>query len=710
MNRFFLSALGGSARATLGGFSLNWCIVLIITTLGLFAVEASGSNGDRLTLPPALQGKPTFAKQSGLQIRVDSTWVGSRGYRPVKVTATSAAAVTADTTITISFRVSSWRRHHREMRVEYEFELPQGTTSATATFLVPQYNDWNSQGWDIWVDGVKEEQLSVPLAPFNAGTSNTLNVGYLTPNPEREPTQILEALSNGALDWQPLGTTKPVDSWIDYTSLDLIEARLESLQIVQKSTPEKLAKLLRWVRAGGNLWVFHIGQDFSQLPQLEKLLSAKRDQLPTSASSLSQWHFLPLGSSGRQRQEMVTALTMQDPDRISALSTKEILASPRPNQAVDSRHWCIARSFGLGTVVAIQGLDDRRRRDASDLASVLQQTSLAENLDWSTRHGNDPAGGNPDFNNWLIPAVGAAPVFEFQLLITLFVIGIGPLNYWLLKRRNQLPVLLITVPVAALVATLMLFTYGFFADGIGRRVRVRSLTMLDQQTEEVACWARLSYYAGIAPSGGLQMPLDTAVYPILPAQSRLNRFGSRHANQQRDLLWQQQQRLTRGWLGSRTPTQYLALTARVTKKQLQFDQQQAAVRVTNHLGTEVLALVMQDHAGNIYLGNQIAAEGTANLTPSTYLKAASQLRKWLTENLPQLPDGYIESKNFRRRNYNTPSSDSLMELHLEAFVSPTAQGWGPGTYVAITATGIEVPLGIEDAVETNSFHVVRGTW
>ena len=101
-----------------------------------------------------------------------------------------------------------------------------------------------------------------------------------------------------------------------------------------------------------------------------------------------------------------------------------------------------------------------------------------------------------------------APVGQFQFLVTLFAIAIGPLNYWLLKRANKLPMLLATVPIAAAGTTLLLFMYGLFADGFGVRARARTLTLLDQTQEEAVSWGRLSYYAGLAPRDGLAVPTD----------------------------------------------------------------------------------------------------------------------------------------------------------------------------------------------------------
>lgn len=698
-------------------------IVLILIYAGAIN-SAYAISGDNILVPMVRPGMTAFSKQSGLQLRVDSTWAGNRGYRPVRVTVSMAKPATADTQITINFHAGGWRNNHKGISVEHDFELVQGLASTTATFVVPQYAEWSTYGWEVWVDGVLDEMLCLPAAGFNSGNSGALAIGVMLTNQRRAApqqllgmvtstpeAQLLSSVASNAIEAQPLESANLPATWTAYSPLDSIAASMRALETARVTSPKKFAELLRWVRAGGNLWVIDMGQDFEKLPALEEVLTpTSADDPEAQVTALSAWHHLKLNSEGRKRLDDLITLTMESADEDNELSRADIRDSVNPNRAIDSRQWFVARAYGLGTIVALQNNNKVGRFGGGDAAVALRRTSMLENLEWANRHGNDPGAGNPNFNNLLIPDVGTAPVFEFQMLITLFVIGIGPVNYWLLKRRNKLPVLLVTVPLAAIVATLMLFTYGILSDGIGVRVRARSVTLLDQQAGEIASWARLSYYAGIAPSDGLNMPTDTVVYPILPSRSQYNSFGRRYSNQERSVDWGQQQQLTRGWLASRTPTQYLALTARPTKKQLLFDEQMDELSVTNQLGTEVLAVFAQDHQGNVFLGEQVTTDGTLKLEPSNYSQAISKLRLFLTENLPELPAGYVQNKNTRRGDYNPPLSDSLLEVQLEAMVSPTASGWGDGTYIAITSTGVAIPLGVEDVTETSSFHVVRGTW
>ena len=122
------------------------------------------------------------------------------------------------------------------------------------------------------------------------------------------------------------------------------------------------------------------------------------------------------------------------------------------------------------------------------------------------RHGLSLQRENPDFWNFLIPGVGMAPVTQFCVLISVFVIAIGPVNYWVLRRRRKLHLLLLTIPASAAVVTGLLFGYALLADGLGVRVRARSVTNIDQRSDRAICWTRLSYFAGLRRTAACDFP------------------------------------------------------------------------------------------------------------------------------------------------------------------------------------------------------------
>src|SRR6266478_2253668 len=110
---------------------------------------------------------------------------------------------------------------------------------------------------------------------------------------------------------------------------------------------------------------------------------------------------------------------------------------------------------------------------------AAQLRRMTRRLSWTARHGmvlapEELMDNKSDFWEFLIPGVGLTPVVQFQILISLFVIGIGPVNYLLLRRWRRLGLLLITVPASAAIVTLALFGYALIHDGLGVRVRARS--------------------------------------------------------------------------------------------------------------------------------------------------------------------------------------------------------------------------------------------
>ena len=105
-----------------------------------------------------------------------------------------------------------------------------------------------------------------------------------------------------------------------------------------------------------------------------------------------------------------------------------------------------------------------------------------------------------------MPGIGLTPVGSFLVLIALFVVLIGPVNYYLLRRWRRLYLLLVTVPAGAALRDAALFAYALICDGLGVRVRVRGLIEIDQRVGRTVSWSRQSYYAGLAPSQGLASP------------------------------------------------------------------------------------------------------------------------------------------------------------------------------------------------------------
>ncbi|MCI0491503.1 MAG: hypothetical protein L0Z07_01040, partial [Planctomycetes bacterium] len=403
----------------------------------------------------------------------------------------------------------------------------------------------------------------------------------------------------------------------------------------------------------------------------------------------------------------------------------------------DSGEWFVQHALGLGGVRAFRGPWDPLPEiivpiDADGEIELMRRLppeirmSLRTVRNWTSRHGLAPDQASQDFADFLVPGVGLAPVTEFRVFITLFVLLIGPFNYWLLKRLGRLHLLVLTVPLAAALMTGSLFAYAILSDGFRTSVRVRSLTTLDQRTGEAACWAWLSYYSGLAPAQGFTFPSDVAVYPIIP--DWYDATTDADMGTMREVLWEPSAgRYTRGWLRSRTPTQYLTVRARQSAQRIEFVPVKDELRATNELGTTIRYLVALDRNRKLFVGEHIRPGEKVILQPTERNEAISRIRQFLLENPPKAPaalagndsDFAIFERSWRQQSRSGLArsavrlSDNLLNRALAELGglggSPALQ-LTPKSYIAITETAPEVAIGLESFLEAASFHVVIGDW
>jgi hypothetical protein len=659
-----------------------------------------------------------FSPGNGLQISVELNWPGAFGYRPVKVTFRPQQPGSADREIRLRFHGGTWHNQGRSIEVDHAMVLRGGDASVSGEFLVPQYLDWHLYGWEVWVDGQLDDDLTVVVNNNQQGM--TANLTVLATPPDSSNAQIQMALqgpSGSSVSLVSLAARDMPADWLAYSSLDLVVMPASQLPVMAESAPKQTEALLRWVRTGGNLWLVEAGSNWQRLETIEPVFA--------KYSGESAWRAVPVGERAVDPVEQALELSGFDTGERPLPALKDlpqrIGSYIAPVKASD--RWFRVRALGLGVIAAFPGRiepppasevadDGSLPADPSNAYSTLNALNtslLGARFHGTTRQGNYPGMSNVEFNNWLIPNVGIAPVTQFQLLMTLFALAIGPANYWWLKRRKKLPLLLVTTPLAALAVTAALLAYGVFADGVGVRVRARSLTLLDQRSGDAASWARLSYYAGMAPRDGLAMPRDTALYPILPDWSDDYGWGQRSVYmQQRQMKWDEKQRLTRGWLASRTPTQYLAITSRPTKKRLELRAGEKGLRVINKLGVDVRQAVVRDHEGREYYFENLA-DGSGVIVPTARRQDfAAKMRKAFSDNFPEFPSG-AESPN-AMSGFGGGLSKNVMEARLEAINSPIVQHWGDGSYIAVTRAGVELDLGIDGVREEASFHVIEGRW
>jgi hypothetical protein len=299
------------------------------------------------------------------------------------------------------------------------------------------------------------------------------------------------------------------------------------------------------------------------------------------------------------------------------------------------------------------------------------------------------------------------------------VIAIGPVNYFLLRRLGRLHLLVFIVPGCAVVVTLALLAYALLADGLGVKLRARTLTLLDQPRGEGVCWSRLSYYAGLAPGGGLAFSPDTAVYPLVSQPDPLGRGVP-----QRNVVWGEKQNLTRGWLASRTPTQLVTVRACRAKAALAVSPSAGGLAVKNLMEAGVSRVLLADDQGGFYFAQDLLPGQTATAQALPLADGLGRLAPLLGRGRPALPAemATFQSRERSYRSWSTgwdtgwpdPSQEtSRLERAFEQLSRSASVGQlplGPQSYAALVERSPLAEYGYEPVEEAGGIHLILGRW
>jgi hypothetical protein len=305
--------------------------------------------------------------------------------------------------------------------------------------------------------------------------------------------------------------------------------------------------------------------------------------------------------------------------------------------------------------------------DAS-LSSVLVEAQKVQDPNWAL-----PANSAADWGiiadrgfRLPIPGIEGVPARTYLGILVLFSILIGPINYWWLRRRRRQALMVLTAPIIAAVFIVLLAGYALVGEGFGVYGRAVTFTMLDQVRKQAVTRATMSLYAaGMAPSGGLRFPRDTAVFPIGPdGTGARGRIG---------LNLTDVQQFSEGVVQARSPTNLEVINVRSARERLSFSREGGGPAVVNGLDATVVAMIYRDGADAFSL--------PAPLAPGARAVLGAGSNPGIT-----VPHGLPLSARF---------------FHL-------LQHQPEGSYLAVLDRSPFLESGVPELVERGSFHLVLG--
>ena len=508
---------------------------------------------------------------------------------------------------------------------------------------------------------------------------------------------------NMSSDFQVIEPTMLPDSAIDYSALDILALSQETLT---KLPDDTRTAMLGWVRMGGKLIVYETGAKTGELPKLPGL-SEPGDWKPADVAARQPIKIIneeEINSGGH-------VLTVEEENQSDEEKAQELAKLKGEFLWKGEPKTFSMRELMLGHVIVFPG--NPFPGSAHDWAWLFNSLK-PDTWRWTTRFGISSRQPDESFMRFVIPGVGGVPKIAFILLITGFTIVIGPLNYFLLKRRRQLFLLVVTIPAIAFLTSCSLFAYAAISDGFGVKSRARSFTLLDQKNNTAISLGRIALYAGITPADGLKFSNDTALFPVwaydreLPG-GRLDLTGGQH--------------FVSGWVRSRTPTQFVTISQRTERGRLEVSPDgDNTLNVANGFAWEIETVVVADEKGNLYQGTSLPAGASVRLKQSATTDVIAHLREIHKEhpfNLnPATVHGTPSPSPFSMMsgmelaaevNYDT----STLEREIHRLLLPKKSAKSilpPRTFLAVLKGNPGIELGVENTEPHGDFHLLLGKY
>lgn len=281
-----------------------------------------------------------------------------------------------------------------------------------------------------------------------------------------------------------------------------------------------------------------------------------------------------------------------------------------------------------------------------------------------------------EFMDVLALEIPTIPLHWLFFVMVAFVILIGPVNYFVLRKLHREMLLLATTPAISLLFCLLVIGFITVDEGWYSRAKASGITLLDQPTRLAATHVRFGVYAPIPPRGGLRFD----------SGDMLNFCGAGEI----DLTLNEGQHFRSGLIQPRIPLYAVVKRVTLQREQLRIVREKnGRISVVNGLGVKLTGLGVIDDAGRLFVTDDPVEPGArVQLKPTSFRTGRSEM-EW--EAL---------FKQFERSG--APGAE-------ENFIRRNVREFARGYYVALTEEPLFYTPGFKpDQFEAN--HLVFGRY
>ena len=253
-----------------------------------------------------------------------------------------------------------------------------------------------------------------------------------------------------------------------------------------------------------------------------------------------------------------------------------------------------AGHYGFGTLGLLPG-----KFDPAPVLATVQRT-------WHTPalEAFYPFGGTQGQARLPMPLVDdKLPVKSLFSLLLFFALVGGPVNIWVLAKKERRLWIFWTLPLLAIVTAVILVGSVILGEGWLRVQKSSSLTLLDERIGEAVTLGWTGIYSTLAPDGEIRFDSGSEVRPLfVMTDARTD--------------WTDGQRFVSGWVGSRLPRGFAIRKVEPRRERLPVRREGGQLIAVNGLGAAIDELRVADDTGAIFIARNVPAGKEVVLTPA----------------------------------------------------------------------------------------------
>lgn len=228
------------------------------------------------------------------------------------------------------------------------------------------------------------------------------------------------------------------------------------------------------------------------------------------------------------------------------------------------------------------------------------------------------------------------PVKGIFLFVLVFAVVVGPLNVFILGRKDRRMMLWWNVPAAALATCAGILLYSIFSEGWSGREKIVAFTVLDENTHRASTAGYASFYSPLTPSQGVWFSEETQVQPIVGESEDYYSYYSHRSRPTAGRMIDQTsgQRFRSGWVTARSCANFTIIKNETRRERLSLQQDGDALVAGNNLGVPIEELYVRDAKGAVFRGQNIAPGTEARLAKRTDNLPTKRLRELFVQRGP----------------------------------------------------------------------------